>query len=133
MAQETQLQAILTEGGCWACVCFCKPRSSLSTRLVSAAAAAPTTARTFPPHARGRANESWWRSPCLQSRMEPVGSTGARDVPGETMIFRGQAVEVDGKHCPRHRWRWDPQGHTYPGVRVRHCVGQVGKAWWGLV
>lgn len=54
MAQETQLQAILTEGGCWACVCFCKPRSSLSTRLVSAAAAAPTTARTFPPHARGR-------------------------------------------------------------------------------
>lgn len=82
---------------------------------------------------RGRANESWWRSPYLQSRMEPVGSTGARDVPGETMIFRGQAVEVDGKHCPRHRWRWDPRGHTYPGVRVRHCVGQVGKAWWGLV
>lgn len=50
--------------------------------------------------AGGGANESWWRSLCLQSRMEPVGSTGARDVPGETTIFRGQAVEVYGKHCP---------------------------------
>lgn len=47
--QEAQLLAILIEGSCWAPLYVCKPRPSLSSRRVSPAAAAPLTARAFPP------------------------------------------------------------------------------------
>lgn len=65
---------------------------------------------------RGTVNKSRWRSQHLQSRVETVGSTGAREDPGGTPVFRRKAVDLDGKHCPRQSGDGVPTGPDLSGA-----------------